>query len=105
MPKSMGEAMPPIPAASADDLYIIPDSDRRRLTYEEVWEYQYDTLLYAFNEIYARHGYRFDSKDLYDLFLHFMWYYPDFSPKNFNENVLNQYEKENLKLLVKLEGK
>ena len=38
-------------AASADRLYIIEDSNTRKLTYEEVWQYQYDTLLYAFNEI------------------------------------------------------
>ena len=91
--------------AAADSLYIIPDSDTRALTYDELWQYRYDTLLYAFNEIYARHGYRFETQDVYNIFLRFTWYYPDFSAENFNENVLNQYEKENLKLLVKLEGK
>ena len=48
-------------AASADEMYIIPDSDTRELTRDELWEYQYDTLLYAFNEIYARHGYKFET--------------------------------------------
>ena len=46
----------PLMAASADSMYIIPDSDKRALTYAELWNYQYDTLMYAFNEIYARHG-------------------------------------------------
>ena len=55
------------------------------------------------NEVYARHGYRFETKDIYNIFLHFTWYYPDFSADNFKESVFNQYEKENLKLLVKLE--
>ena len=51
-------------AAEADSMYIIPHSagaNARELTYEEVWGYQYDTLLYAFNEIYARHGYKFET--------------------------------------------
>ena len=31
--------------SSADQLYIIPDSDRRELTYDELWGYKYDTLM------------------------------------------------------------
>ena len=60
---------------------------------------------YARNEIYARHGYRFNTPEVYNLFIRFTWYYPDLSSDNFKESVFNQYEKENLKLLVKLEEK
>ena len=75
-------------AASADELYIIPDSDKRRLTYEEVWEYQYDTLLYAFNEIYARHGYKFEyGSRCYNWFIQMPWYTP-----NENESSTNHHE-------------
>ena len=68
--------------AKADSLYIIPDSDKRELTREELWNYQYDTLLYAFNEIYARHGYKFETGSrCYNWFIQMPWYTP-----NANEN-------------------
>ena len=50
----------PVPAR-ADMVYIIPDSNTRKLTYEELRGndkypgYTYDTLMFAFNEIYARY--------------------------------------------------
>ena len=74
-------------AASADELYIIPDSNERRLTYEEVWEYQYDTLLYAFNEIYARHGYKFEyGSRCYNWFTQMPWYTPNESESSTNHH-------------------
>ena len=75
-----------IPAmAGADSLYIIPDSNTRELTREELWEYKYDTLLYAFNEIYARHGYKFETGSrCYNWFTQMPWYTP-----NENENSKN----------------
>ncbi len=63
----------------ADSLnYIIPDSNTRQLTREELWEYQYDTLKYAFNEIYARHGYKFETgSPCYMWFSRMPWYTPN----------------------------
>ena len=70
-----------IPAvSSADSLYIIPDSDTRELTRAELWDYKYDTLLYAFNEIYARHGYKFETGSrCYNWFTQMPWYHPNAS--------------------------
>ncbi len=78
-----------VPAFSgAESLYIIPDSDRRELTYDELWGYKYDTLLYAFNEIYARHGYKFETGSrCYNWFTLMPWYKP-----NENENSKNHSE-------------
>ena len=74
--------------ATADSLYIIPDSNTRKLTRAEVWEYQYDTLLYAFNEIYARHGYKFETGSrCYNWFTQMPWYTP-----NMNENAKDHHE-------------
>ena len=74
--------------AKAEALYIIPDSDRRELTRKELWEYQYDTLLYAFNEIYARHGYKFETgSPCYNWFTRMPWYKP-----NESENSKNHHE-------------
>jgi len=74
--------------AGADSLYIIPDSDKRLLTRDEVWQYKYDTLLYAFNEIYARHGYKFETGSrCYNWFTQMPWYTP-----NENETSKNHHE-------------
>lgn len=71
----------------ADSLYIIPDSNVRLLTYDEVWEYQYDTLLYAFNEIYARHGYKFETGSrCYMWFSQMPWYTPNQSESSTNHH-------------------
>ena len=77
------------PAVSrADSLYIIPDSNTRELTEKELWGYQYDTLMFAFNEIYARHGYKFETGSrCYNWFTQMPWYVP-----NENENSKNHHE-------------
>ena len=72
---------------TAESLYIIPDSDRRELTREELWGYQYDTLLYAFNEIYARHGYKFETgSPCYNWFTQMPWYKPNESESSTNHH-------------------
>ena len=45
--------------ALADRLYLIPDSDTRRLTEDELWQWDRESLSFIFNEIFARHGYVF----------------------------------------------
>ena len=78
--------LPIIPAA-ADQLYIIPDSDTRELTREELWGYKYDTLKYAFNEIYARHGYKFETgSPCYMWFTQMSWYIPNESESSTNHH-------------------
>ena len=73
--------------AAADSMYIIPDSDRRALTREELWGYRYDTLLYAFNEIYARHGYKFETGSrCYNWFTQMPWYKPNASESSSNHH-------------------
>ena len=52
--------------AFADRMYVLPDSETRRLTRTEVEEWDYDSLGYAFNEIFARHGYNFIPGEKYD---------------------------------------
>ena len=75
--------MPAEAKAASESMYVIPDSNSRRLTWDELWNgYQYDTLLFAFNEIYARHGYKFETGSrCYNWFTQMPWYKP-----NQNEN-------------------
>lgn len=73
--------------AKADQLYIIPGSDSRKLTRDELWGYQYDTLMFAFNEIYARHGYKFNTGSrCYNWFTQMEWYKPNESESSKNHS-------------------
>ena len=82
-------------AAVAESMYIIADSNTRALTREELWRYQYDTLMYAFNEIYARHGYKFDTGSrCYNWFIQMPWYQPNANETSQNHDAsLNQCSK------------
>lgn len=67
-----------VSAALGDRMYLIPDSDRRELTWEELWEWDYESLGYILNEIFARHGYVFRSGEKYDNYFSTMpWYKPN----------------------------
>ena len=56
-------------------------------------------LCYARNEIYARHGYIFQSGELRDLFENMSWYSGNVPGDRFNSNVFNQAEKRNIEFL------
>ena len=73
-----------IPAASVAELaYLIPDSDSRKLTQEELWQWDYESLGYILNEIFARHGYHFIPGEKYDYYFRCMpWYTPNADPDN-----------------------
>lgn len=63
--------------------YIIPDSDTRLLTYEELWQWDYESIGYIFNEIFARHGYNFIPGNQYDNYFRTRpWYTPNADPDN-----------------------
>ena len=77
-------------------------SDQREYTLEELQDYPEEILYLALNEIYARHGYIFKNEDLQNYFMGQVWYVPFVEGENFNEEVLNDFEKENLRLLLKI---
>lgn len=77
-------------------------SDEKEYTLEELKNYP-DTILYlAKNEIYAKHGYIFKDENLQNYFLGQIWYEPEISSEEFDDQVFNKYEKNNLKLLLEL---
>jgi hypothetical protein len=93
--------------AKADMLYIIPDSNTRELTYDELWDYQYDTLMFAFNEIYARHGYKFNTGSrCYNWFTQMPWYHANESesPTNHRETYsqCSKIENANVDLIKRV---
>ena len=70
-------------AALAELSYLIPDSDSRLLTREELWQWDYESLGYILNEIFARHGYNFIPGEKYDYYFRCMpWYTPNADSDN-----------------------
>lgn len=83
-------------------LEFILSSDQREYTIEDLKDYPEDIIYLALNEIYARHGYIFKNEDLQNYFMGQVWYTPSVEGEKFSDEVFNDYEKENLKVLLKI---
>ena len=60
--------------ALADTQYLI-DSDARKITEEELWQWDRESLSFMFNEIFARHGFTFEpGGKFYNWFNNQPWY-------------------------------
>lgn len=69
--------------ALAGRQYIIPDSDTRELTLDELWSWDYESLGFIMNEIFARHGYNFIvGQKYYNYFMDRPWYTPNANSNN-----------------------
>lgn len=65
-------------AALAERMYVLPESNTRLLTWDEVAEWDYESLGYAYNEIFARHGYDFIPGREYEYYFKTKpWYRPN----------------------------
>ena len=80
--------------------YLLPDSDTRLYTREELSQYDKETLALMRNEILARHGYPFQKEKYQTYFGSKSWYVRD---PNFNYNSLNSIEMENVETIKGLE--
>lgn len=90
----------PIDMGTEDEEYIFPMSDYLELTDEQISALTQDEIRIAINEIYARHGYIFKDNDLKTYFESKSWYHGTVEPENFQESVLNVWEKENIRKLA-----
>ncbi len=64
--------------ALADLMYVLPESNTRLLSWDEVAAWDYESLGYAFNEIFARHGYDFIPGGEYEYYFETKpWYRPN----------------------------
>jgi hypothetical protein len=79
-----------------------PQTSLRYLTQKDLKDFSKEELRLKRNEIFAFHGYKFESKDLNDYFSKLDWYKP--TDDDVNEN-LNSFEKANIKLIKELETK
>lgn len=93
-----------VPAESNSEDYVLPGSDYRYYSQRELEGYSKEQLRLGRNEIYARHGRIFTSEDLNAYFQSKSWYHGYLTADQFDESVLNEYEKENLILIKELEN-
>lgn len=92
-------------AVQAASEYIIPDSDSRYLTIDDLRGLTKDECRYARNEIVARNGRKFKDRELQAYFDSKSWYYGYIEADQFNENtMLNDYERENMYLIKDYEN-
>lgn len=80
--------------------FIFADSSER---YLDDWELELcsaDELTLARNEIYARHGRRFNDQTLQEYFDSMPWYEGTVEPEDFDDGVFNEFEKANLEKIA-----
>ena len=88
---------------SGADEYILQESNTRYLSEEDLRNRSKEELKIARNEIYARHGRKFQAQDLQNYFDGKTWYQGTIEPADFSESLLNDFEKKNIKLIQKAE--
>ena len=106
------------PAANAmfdGNGFVFPDSDKRYLSEDEIWDKAYDIMeatqnaygseeIFGFmrNEIYARHGNQFKTQKYIDHYSQYGWYQA-LVKHQVQDNELNQYELQNIQVLLQCE--
>jgi hypothetical protein len=102
--ESQEETVPESKNANVESGYILPDSNERYLTADDIRGLSKEELRLARNEIYARHGRIFESEDLKEYFSKQSWYSGHILSNEFDEGLLNAYEKVNLEVIVNAEN-
>lgn len=90
----------------SDGNYILPESDSRTYTAEELSGLSDTELELARNEIFARHGRGFKSQDLQEYFNSKSWYTKRYEPDEYDAipSQLNSYESANVSLISQIEA-
>ena len=90
-------------ADAAPSGYLLPDSSYEYITADRVAGWPSQALCYARNEIYARAGKTFQSRELQEYFDSQYWYHGIYSPDEFLDSMLNVYETANVATLLSIE--
>lgn len=89
--------------------YIINGSDSRYITEDDLNSLTQQEVQLARNEIFARHGRKFNTDWIREYFEGRSWYVPEYEPDYFDNNLVNtefnDYEKENIKFIRAYEEK
>lgn len=89
--------------SSEKNEYILPDSAKRKLKKSDLKGLSKEELRVARNEIYARHGRKFDDKKLQKYFDSQSWYEGTVPASEFSEDVLSSVEKKNVAFIRQFE--
>lgn len=84
--------------------YYLDNSSSDYVTWEQIRNLTSDEIRIARNEIYARHGRRFNDVALQTYFDGKEWYQGTIVPEAFQESSLNEYEKYNIRYLKRAES-
>ena len=84
---------------------MIPDSSSRYISSSDLQGFTQWEARVARNEIYARHGRKFNSDELQQYFNSQSWYKGTVSASSFNDSVLSAVEKANIKTIEQYEKK
>lgn len=85
-------------------VYVLPGSDKVKITKSDIENFSLDELNKAYNEIFARHGHDFTNKELKDFFWGMIWYTP-ISGKTVSLDELSEVEKYNLNIIKEVIAK
>lgn len=99
----MPESSESVPEQPEQPKFILPESDSRYLTMEELAGLTAEECRIARNELFARHGRLFKDEELQAYFDSCDWYYGWVMPEDFDETVFNAYEVANRDLIIKFE--
>lgn len=77
-------------------------TDMKYYSEEDFRELPLDILILAQSEIYARHGCQFQDENIEDYFMGCVWYEPVEGMEDLEAVKLNEFEKHNNELLLKL---
>ena len=81
----------------------MPYSNSSYLSASDLSKYNKSTLALMRNEIYARHGYMFNTNPFKEYFNSKSWYHPDSSFKG-DDSELNDYEIKNVQTIKSVEN-
>lgn len=97
------------PEGTDNTEYVIADSATRLLTTSDIQGMTARELNYAKNEIYARHGRKFDSQELRNYFEGKNWYVGKYDGSifdaNYSDQLLSDIEKKNAEFLRDAENR
>ena len=89
--------------SSASSDYVLPGSNSQYLSASDVKNLSSYQLMIARNEIYARHGRKFNDSELQAYFNGKSWYKGTVNPEDFSTSVFNDYEIKNIQLIQSYE--
>ena len=93
----------PVKEYDNDSDYILPNSDSEIISEDDLEDLSAEECKLARNEIYARHGRKFNDEDLQEYFDSKDWYEGTIEPDDFDESILSDIEITNKDIIVDFE--